>query len=178
MNAKVKPNYAIETTVERESLLRAAKLCATVTDAKSPIVSYQSALIRIAADGCDLTATSGAVAVRSVVGLEANGNVASFCVNAKRLQEAVAHMPDGWLQIKSGEREVRISSGPGRASVALSTTPAADFPTPIFPDRLDMKNIDRQELVPALRAVTFGVLLGDAGHDSVYLDIAGGRLSA
>lgn len=178
MNAKVKPDYAIETTVERESLLRAAKLCATVADAKSPIVSYQSALIRIAVAGCDLTATSGAVAVRSVVGLEAKGNVASLCVNAKRLQEVVARMPDGWLQIKSGERDVRISSGPGRASVTLATTPAADFPTPIFPDRLDMKNIDRPALVTALRAVTFVVLLNDAGHDSVYLDVTSGRLSA
>ena len=35
-----------------------------------------------------------------------------------------------------------------------------------------------QELVTALRAVTFVVLLNDAGHDSVYLDIAGCRLSA
>src|ERR1041385_3920584 len=182
MSAKSKPKAAdagVTAGVEKWQLLRAAKLCASVADAKSPILPYQSTLVRLSVDGCTMSATSGAVSIRSEVG-PVGIQVGSFCVNAKRLAEVIAHMPDGGLQLTHREPpdgHLVIASGNGRASVKLGTTPAEDFPAPLEPG-VQVK-VDRAALITLLRRVVFCASPDNATpKSSVFLACDGGKLTA
>lgn len=166
----------IEATVERAKLLRAAKICAATADHRSPILPYQSTMVRISWDGCDLTATNGMVSTRSVPSIGAAGEMASLCVNAKRLYDVVNQAPDGYLQLISGENQLTVSSGPGRAQTKIAAFPAKDFPVVNFPSSV-LPLVERAVLSRLLRRTAFSAnQVAGPPRDRINLDAIGGRL--
>jgi len=175
-----KPAPAKSIVVDYHELLRAARLCSAVAEQKSPVLAYQSTLVRISVEGCDLSATSGTVSIRSIVGLEAMGGIAAFCVNAKRLVDVLARTPDGRIRIEPSDGEVRISNQAARVSVKLSTTPATNWPEVIWPDALSGRSVDRVSFANALIAARVAVNSFDVDptKNSIRLDVTDGMLSA
>lgn len=168
---------SVETTVDRDKLLRAAKLCAATSDQHSPITAYRSALVRLCVDGCDMTANNGSVGTRAVVSLEAKGDVVSFCVNARRLLDVVNRAPEGYLQLAWAGTDLRVSSGPGKMDVKIATSPAKDFPTPIFP--ADLPLVEREPLALLLKRVApFTNPIGGGLKESVHFEPKAGKLAA
>lgn len=164
----------MKTTVDRGQLLAAVRLSSEVADQRSPVLMYQAVLMGLGAAGCELTATNGRETIRSVVG-EAGETKASVCVNAKRLVDAISHMPEGAIRMECVGADLVVSSG--RATIKIATSSSGDFPASAAPV-LEQK-VDRAALMEALRRVVFVANPTNPANDvnSIRVEIAGGRLT-
>lgn len=143
----------MKTTIDRASLVTAAKLANATADPRSPISAYKETLVALSSSGLDVHATDGNLSVTSKLRGGATGKRDTFTVESRKFLDALSHMPGPDVTIIA-DTEGRIRLESGKSKIALTVGKGADYPA-LFTADGKAREVPTASLRQAIRKVAF-----------------------
>lgn len=142
--------------IQAKTLMELLKVVDKCTNDRNHIAILNNILFDVNGDRLEITGSDVDCSISAVLAVQGNGEKGSFCVNAKRLFDAVKCLPNDVLQFVVSDGDVQLIYSTG--VYKLPNEDAADFPRMESPkDEQKILNLPSMVISEGLEKVLFAI---------------------